>query len=111
MASLKCSNMDYQLFCMLKDKGECIIDEHNLYPCVNCPKQFHSKFECSRLHYMPLKQHIISRSLNRNNSNLQMRMKFDRLKMEMQTPLLDMIEIQREQKNYVQDNYDSHHCK
>lgn len=26
-------------------------------------------------------------------------------------PLLDMMEIQREQKKYVQDNYDSDHCK
>lgn len=72
--------MDYQLFCLLKDKDEYILGENNLYPCPNCKTEYHTKLECSRLHFIPIKQNVINRYLNKSNKNVQERMVFTRSK-------------------------------
>jgi hypothetical protein len=55
-----------------------MIDENNLYPCPYCNKQFHNKFICSRLHYIPLKQNVITKYLSKINVKNQERIKFTR---------------------------------
>lgn len=44
MESLRNSEMDFQLFCQLKDRDECDLDENNLYPCSVCKTEYHNKF-------------------------------------------------------------------
>lgn len=56
--------MDYQLFCTLKDKDAYYEDENELYLCSICTrKSYHNKFDCSKLHYIPLKQNTIANYL------------------------------------------------
>lgn len=72
--------MDFQLFCMLKDRDGYIIDENNLYPCDVCTKEYHSKFECPKLHYFPLKQNIVNRYLLSANKAAEKRKAFYRFR-------------------------------
>lgn len=57
--NLKESEMDYHHFCFLRDKDKTVIDEFEVFPCEHCPKQFHTKFSCPKLHFIPLKQMVI----------------------------------------------------
>ena len=63
--SLKGYEIDYQLFCTLRDKDGYILNEDQVYPCHACKGEYHNKFECSKLHYRPLKRMIISRFLKK----------------------------------------------
>ena len=63
--ALKGCEMDYELYCMLRDKNESILDENNLYLCSICKTSYHNKFQCSRLHYRPIKQATIANYLGR----------------------------------------------
>ena len=71
MNSLKSSEMDFQLFCVLRDRDEYLLDENNLYECEVCDKEYHNKFQCPRLHYLPLKQNLIFKSLNADKKKKQ----------------------------------------
>lgn len=68
--------MDYQLFCVLRDKDNNIIDENNLYPCSICKKSYHTKFDCSRLHYRPMKQLVVLNYLEKQNKMKNKRIPF-----------------------------------
>ena len=83
--SLKSSEMDYQLYCLLRDRDQCILDEENIYPCSICKNKYHNKFECSRLHYFPLKQMVVFRHLNKVNKHKMERSKFIRPKIILST--------------------------
>lgn len=65
--------MDFQLFCMMKDKDDYTLDESNLYECPNCKGEFHNKFDCNRLHFIPLKQNIVMKHLSKVNKSKQKR--------------------------------------
>jgi hypothetical protein len=57
----KQTDMDYELYCFLRDKIRNIPDEFEVHPCQYCEKFNHFKFSCPRLHYLPYEQHIINR--------------------------------------------------
>ena len=44
MESLKECEMDFDLFCVMKDKDDFIIGENQLYKCTVCVNEFHNKF-------------------------------------------------------------------
>lgn len=70
--------MDLELYCILKDRDGCVLDEENIYPCSLCKNKYHTKFECSRLHYRPIKQMHIFRHLDSFKRNKNVRRKFFR---------------------------------
>ena len=60
------SDMDYELYCFLRDKIRNIPDEFEVYPCEYCSGKFnHFKFTCPRLHYAPYQQHVINKEIHR----------------------------------------------
>ena len=65
LESLRSCSMDYQLYCMLRDKNDNILDENNLYHCSICKTSYHNKFQCSRLHYRPLKEVVILKHIGK----------------------------------------------
>jgi hypothetical protein len=62
MAVLRESNLDFEMYCQLRDKSKHKLDEFEVFPCKNC-KTRHTKFLCPRLHFMPLGKHVIDRYL------------------------------------------------
>ena len=42
--SLKGYAIDFELFCMLKDRDEYLLDDQKIYPCTICKNRFHNKF-------------------------------------------------------------------
>ena len=56
--------MDYELFCLLKDKCSHIPDEYELFQCEFCPGK-HTKFTCPKIHYIPYKQHVTNKFIHR----------------------------------------------
>lgn len=47
------SDMDYELYCFLRDKCRNIPDEFEVKSCEFCKQFNHFKFTCPRLHYVP----------------------------------------------------------
>lgn len=62
ISSLRKSRGDYEYFCFMRDKNKHILDEFEILTCSQC-KTNHTRFGCSKLHYIPIVQHIINRSL------------------------------------------------
>ena len=62
IAILQGSEMDYEHFCQLRDKSRHIVDEYEVFTCTLCGK-YHMKFDCPKIHYIPLEQHIIFKHL------------------------------------------------
>ena len=60
---LKASQMDYEHYCLLKDRMLNIPDEFELFNCEIC-KEKHTKFTCPKLHYIPIKQHVTDRYIH-----------------------------------------------
>ena len=60
--ALQESHIDYQLFCLLKDKTKNKVDEFEVIPCEFCRTK-HTKFTCPKLHFMPISQHVIHKEL------------------------------------------------
>ena len=73
MESIQPSDMDYQLFCVIRDKMESSLNENNLYSCPFCRGEFHNKFECSKLHYTPIRQIVMMKSVHKGKSEKQKR--------------------------------------
>lgn len=59
------SDLDYELYCFLRDKIRNIPDEFEVLPCEFCGKFRHFKFSCPRLHYAPLSQNVLNKELHR----------------------------------------------
>ena len=78
--ALRASEMDYQLMCILRDRYEYLLDENNVHACPLCPRKFHSKFQCPRLHYCPIKQMAIYRFLDQTKKMKSPRIPFLREK-------------------------------
>ena len=57
--------MDFQFFCTIRDKDDYILGENDVYPCSICKKQYHNKFQCSRLHYLPFSRQIIAKNIQK----------------------------------------------
>ena len=91
------SDMDYELFCFLRDKIRNIPDEFEVLPCEYCGKKFnHFKFTCPKLHYTPYPQHIIHKELHREKIGRNHRAKMLRIKETLLTP----VEFYKKLKNY-----------
>lgn len=101
--SLRSSDMDYQLYCLLRDRDECFIDEENIYPCSLCKDKFHTKFDCSRLHFRPLKQMVIYHYLEKVKKSKTGRSYFKRPKGNSPT-LLTYYENKSEYKKFASEN-------
>lgn len=52
--------MDYELYCLMRDKALNMPDDFELFSCEIC-KGKHTKFNCPKLHFIPIKQHIAYR--------------------------------------------------
>jgi hypothetical protein len=50
---------------MIKDKDENIFKRYGLKDCQLCIGEKHTKFECNRLHFMPLVGQIILKYLHK----------------------------------------------
>lgn len=61
---LKGSDMDYELYCLLRDKCSNIPDEYELFKCSIC-RNHHTKFTCPKIHYIPIKQHVTNKYIHR----------------------------------------------
>lgn len=72
-ALLRQNNIDYEHFCLQRDKHHISIDSFELYQCQNCVGEFHNKFNCPRLHYIPIRSTIILRYLKKLKNNKQVR--------------------------------------
>ena len=59
ITTLKESTMDYMHFCFVRDKQRSELDEFEVVPCEFCPGKKHTKFNCPKLHFVPLTQHVI----------------------------------------------------
>lgn len=62
IAILEESPMDYELYSYLRDKNKNVIDELEVFPCEYC-KTKHTKFNCPKLHFIPITQHVINKHL------------------------------------------------
>lgn len=78
--------MDYELFCYLRDKIRNIPDEFEVRACEFCGNFNHFKFTCPRIHYMPYEQHVIDKELHREQIGSQRRQPFLRVKNSIVTP-------------------------
>jgi hypothetical protein len=56
------SPMDYELYSYLRDKNKNVIDEFEVFPCEHC-KTKHTKFNCPKLHFIPITQHVVNKHL------------------------------------------------
>ena len=92
--ALRASEMDYQLLCMLRDRYEYLLDENNVHACSLCPRKLHSKFQCPRLHYCPIKQMVIYRYLDQTNKLKNSRQEYRRTKGD-HYPLYDKTQLAR----------------
>lgn len=100
--SLRSSDMDYQLYCLLRDRDECYLDEENIYFCDICKNRCHTKFECSKLHYRPLKQMVIYRHLDKVKKAKSKRKPFYRVKDQLKT-LHNILYTSMEHKKYAKE--------
>jgi hypothetical protein len=61
---LKQTKADYQTFCALRDRSAYNAGDYELYKCPNCPTEFHNKFACPKLHFIPLHMQVIFKYLH-----------------------------------------------
>lgn len=54
---------DYEFYCFLRERSKYILDEYETVRCERCSAK-HTKFDCPKLHFIPLKEHIIQRELH-----------------------------------------------
>jgi hypothetical protein len=52
---------DYEYYFMIKEKDKFLLNEFEIEKCHICQNERHTMFKCPRLHYIPLKQHVIGR--------------------------------------------------
>jgi hypothetical protein len=62
IASMQKSRGDYEYFCFLRDKNKNMPDEFEILPCASC-KTNHTKFDCPKLHFIPITQHVVNKYL------------------------------------------------
>ena len=67
VGSLMKSCGDYEYFCFLRDKHDNEPDEFEILRCEHCESR-HTKFTCPALHYMPFREHLIGKSLQRHRN-------------------------------------------
>lgn len=78
---LKQNSFDYQLWCSARDKDEYLLDENEIYECKICEKGIcHDPHGCPKMHYIPIKQHVVFKYLNKTMKAKNPRMKFNRTK-------------------------------
>ncbi len=65
MNCLRNNDLSFQTICMIKDKDENIFKRYGLKDCQLCIGEKHTKFECNRLHFMPLVGQIILKYLHK----------------------------------------------
>lgn len=58
---LKQTKTDYQLFCALRDRSIYFLRDYELYKCPCCLTEYHNKFECPKLHYIPFPVQVIAK--------------------------------------------------
>ena len=78
ITQLQQTNLDYEHFCSQRDKHHISLDSFELYECEHCVGEFHSKFNCPRLHFIPIKQHVVYRYLKGLKSDRQTRQDHER---------------------------------
>lgn len=79
-------------------------------PCSACKNENHTKFECSRLHYVPLCRRVIFRHIHNENQTKQPRQKFKRQKKQI-SPVLQNKKCKFDQRRYVEEKFDDDHFK
>lgn len=73
--------MDYELYAYLRDKNKYIIDQMEVLKCEFC-KTRHTKFQCPRIHFIPIPMHVIDKwrnSYNRSKNYRQQSFRFVRV--------------------------------
>lgn len=40
------------------------LNDNEIYDCQYCKKQKHDAFNCPKIHYIPLKMHVIYKNIN-----------------------------------------------
>ena len=60
---LKDKDSDFQFYHEIKHRSKHFLNEFEIINCEFCNEK-HNKFKCPRLHYMPIAQQIINRSLH-----------------------------------------------
>ena len=76
--ALKSSKVDYELFCLIKDREEYVMDELNIYPYELCKDKFHNKFDCPKIHFYPLRQMVIYKNIMKGKTSKFKRIPFQR---------------------------------
>jgi hypothetical protein len=60
--TLRETHMDFEHYCFLRDRNKHILDEYEVFSCQNCKKIKHTKFTCPKLHFVPIRQHVINKA-------------------------------------------------
>lgn len=63
IAILKQSRLDYEHYCVLRDRSEHMLGEDEPHACKECSHEYHLKLSCPKLHYIPLREHVINKYL------------------------------------------------
>ena len=61
---LKDSNLDYYYYRSVLDRHEKESNPYDYAECEYCPKEYHTKFDCVRLHYIPIRSERFLRHQN-----------------------------------------------
>lgn len=72
MNILRESDMDFEMYSYLRDKNKNILNEFEIFPCEFCPQK-HTKFECPKLHFIPITQHVIFKNLHKEKTGKNVR--------------------------------------
>lgn len=62
--SMNCVPKDYEYYCFLRDQSKHKIDEYETIKCESCNSK-HTLIDCPRHHFMPLKETVILKHLQR----------------------------------------------
>lgn len=60
--TLKTGELDYEHFCFLRDRIKNFDNEYEVFKCEFC-ESCHTKFDCPKLHYIPLRKHAVDKYL------------------------------------------------
>lgn len=71
MSILKESKLDYSFYMNILDKHEKLINPYEHTMCEYCANEYHTRFDCTRLHYIPLKSEVIYHYVKRQGRPVQ----------------------------------------
>ena len=95
--------MDYELYCLLRDKCRNIPDEFEVKACQFCENYNHFKFTCPRLHYAPFEQQVVNKYVYKEKKDKNGRCRFQRNKNHKLTPIQFYSKVKGYNCNMVKD--------